>query len=244
MNRGFLYGDGFFETMFLIDGESPLMDHHLSRAKWAAEWLEMEWNASWTTDYFASEIKQLNKGHNVARIDFYRNGGGSYVPDSNAMACQISFKDHEVSNSLFPVTSNDFAELSINISKLRPVPVALYNEFRKPITPWSQFKSTSAMFYTKAGLFLKRQPDVEDLILLNESGNICEGLTSNVLIHYRGRWISPAYDQGAVEGVFLTHMQAHMPVERTVVSLDMITGADDILLSNGVRGIRKASLIR
>jgi branched-chain amino acid aminotransferase len=238
MNRGFRYGDGFFETIRVIDGELPLIEYHLSRAKLSARTMEMTWPDEWGVSFFLDQIKgKLSESNAVIRIDFWRSGDGTYLPESDEMEFDLTVRPFNQANSVFQLNSN----WQEQVSELTPVPIVVYEGVRKPVNPWSFIKSTSASFYVQAGLWLKKQ-EAQDLIILNEFGNICEGLTSNIILKLGDRLLTPSHDQGAIEGVFRSYLSAEFNVEFMPLAIDMLVKADEIWLTNAVHGIRRAVL--
>ena len=82
-NRSFRYGDGFFETMKMIDGKIMLESFHFERMFIAIETLLFEKPSFFTASYFREKIFALAKKNNhekAARIRlmFYRSDGGLY----------------------------------------------------------------------------------------------------------------------------------------------------------------------
>jgi len=244
LNRGFFYGDGFFETVFWGEGKLPLLDYHLARAQRTAQWLEMVWPKAWTSHFWKTEIERRNISQNpVIRMDFFRKGSGLYVPDSEEIEMSISFRIQKTTSTYFTEVNTTLEAFEARIQTMEYVPVSVYHEQQKPITAWSSFKSTSALFYVKAGLFLNKQKRAEDLILLNTDGNLCEGLSSNVLIKIGENWHSPAQNQGPIEGVFLAYLQSFLPIQRSAITIPMLEQAQEILFLNAIQGVRKIELI-
>ncbi len=242
MNRGLRYGDGFFETIRIKDRQIPLLDFHLTRARLSAKAMEMEWPNHWDATFLEDQILENNRSSDViARVDFWRAGQGTYSPEMNNIEFDVSYRAYQPVHSVFTLNG---AHWHNEVSALEPVQTVLYEIDRKPIWEWSFIKSTSAAFYVKAGIWLRKQEDANDLILLNTQGNICEGLTSNIILKIGNRFVSPSPDQGAVEGVYQSYLSSIIPLEYVPISVQMLRGADEIWLTNAVHGIRRAQLAR
>ena len=83
MNRGYLYGDGFFETIRIIDGQIPLINHHLERIEEAIEIYKF------IPTFYIDEafIYSLKSSENeLIRINFFRTGSGKYLAENNELA--------------------------------------------------------------------------------------------------------------------------------------------------------------
>lgn len=243
-NRGFLYGDGFFETIRLLGDEVPLLKWHLGRARESADIMEMNWPEDWTDDYIRDKILACDRGNdNVIRVDFFRKGGGTYVPENDDMEMSVSSRHISDENNLFLPGVVSRAEVNRQLSELQPVPVGFYFAEQKPVYSLSSVKSLSAAFYVKAGLYLRRQDRIKDLLLVNQMGNVCEALTSNVLIRDKGQWQTPANHQGPVKGVYLQFLRSFMDIRPSTITIEQLSQADEIYLVNAVRGFVKAVLM-
>ena len=244
MNRGFYFGDGFFETIRLLKGRPTLLDYHIQRAKNTARYFQMHWPESWNEDELTDLIRNGNrKNHEVVRVDFFRTGGGLYAPEEQSIDREFSFRALPGNTGLFSEQVCSLVEFEKGVNELPSIPAAVYTQETKPIQSWSAFKTSSALFYVQAGIHLTKLEGAEDLILLNDKNMVCEGLSSNLLIKYQGDWISPSLDQGGVEGVYLAHLQSFLPILRSPVSMEMLENASVVLLTNAVQGVRKVHLV-
>ena len=240
-NRGFLYGDGFFETMRVVNYTIPLWDFHIQRAKRTAAYLEMDW-----LNDAEIEALRLEIGYNIVsessilRLDFYRDGSGTYLPDQNNIITAFSFRLTDFSNASFSLSKQEF-DVALNL--LPSTITAIYSKLLKPCTIMSNYKSSSALWYVKAGLHLRTLANVQDLILLNEHNRVCEGLTSNVLIQKNKKWYGVAPEEGPVDGVYQRFLGSFLEVHYGTITVQQLRSADCILLTNAALGIRKVELI-
>ena len=83
-----------------------------------------------------------------------------------------------------------------------------------------------------------------DALFFNEDGWLLEGGRSNVFIKHQGRWLTPALDLDILNGVMrqavLADPQTHLgadSVEETRISRAMLAEAEEIRLSNALRGV-------
>ncbi|HVZ24825.1 MAG TPA: aminotransferase class IV, partial [Sediminibacterium sp.] len=87
-NRSFRYGDGFFETLKLVNGLLPLGDLHFERLFHSLEVMGFEKPAHFHRPYLEEQIKKVvtKNGHTrLARIrlTIFRGEGGLYDPVSD-----------------------------------------------------------------------------------------------------------------------------------------------------------------
>ncbi len=240
-NRGFLYGDGFFETMRVVNFTIPLWDLHMERAKRTAEYLEMDWLTGAEIEALRVQIGYgVVSESSILRVDFYRDGTGTYVPDQNNIKTSFDFRPAYFPNASFTLYKQEF-EAALNL--LPVTPAAIYSKVLKPCNTMSNCKTSSALWYVKAGLHLRSVPHIEDLILLNEHNRVCEGLTSNVLIQKNKKWYGVAQEEGPIEGVYQRFLSDLIEINFGTITTQQLRNADCILLTNAALGIRKVELV-
>lgn len=241
MNRGFLYGDGFFETMRIVENQIPLVSFHLARARKSAQLLQMDWPEA-LNETLLTKMAQQAPG-NIMRIDFFRAGAGQYQPESNALDYHISFRDFTDASNAFLTDVADFRNVDKRLAQLDSTPIAVYKDFYKPILPIYSIKTSSALFYVEAGLKLKREKEADDYLLLNHKLNIAEGLSSNILIKDQGKWLCAHPNDGGVQGVYQEFLKSVLDVNEVPLTEERIRQADAAYLVNSIRGFKKVHLI-
>ncbi|MCB9252634.1 MAG: aminotransferase class IV [Flavobacteriales bacterium] len=227
-NRAFLYGDGFFETFVLRNGENPFWDLHYKRILASALVLKMEINPLWNEKYFADLLKKESQKYPEkqlrVKIVFFRSSSGWYLPVKNEMSFEIF---------MFPCIEDLREELRTGI----------YHEALKPVHPWSNLKTTSSLFFVMAALYMKEE-NWEELIILNQYGRICEGLTSNLFIRKNDIYYTPPLTEGCVNGInrkSLIESQKFTIVEKVLEVEELKDG--EVFFSNSVRGFKKGKLL-
>ncbi len=240
-NRGFLYGDGFFETMRIINNDIPLWSLHLDRAKKAGALLQFTWPDASTFDSLKTEILQNQpKGNDIVRLDFFREGGGTYIPESCDVGLTYRYRPVPERSGSFVLNLEQVEQV---LSSRQPIRIGIYEEITKSANVLSGLKSTSALLFVKAGLYLKNQSDLDDVILLNDKGLICEALSSNILIKKANKWCGVAEQHGPVQGVYQRYIAKALSVEFTSIRLQDIAQANTIILTNAATGITVAELV-
>jgi para-aminobenzoate synthetase/4-amino-4-deoxychorismate lyase len=83
----------------------------------------------------------------------------------------------------------------------------------------------------------------DDMIFLNERGEVTEGAISNIFIRQAGRFLTPPLSSGALPGVFRRHLlETNTDAEECVLQLRDLESADAIFLCNSVRGLWQVKL--
>lgn len=119
---------------------------------------------------------------------------------------------------------------------LWPAPVDATN-------PLLQHKTTRRAFYDHAYAEARRQ-GCDDTIFVNESGYITEGAIHNIFVRHGIQWRTPMISAGLLPGVYRRHLlTTHPEIVEANVTPECLRTADEIWLTNAVRGIRKATLI-
>ena len=110
-------------------------------------------------------------------------------------------------------------------------------------SPLLQHKTTRRGLYDHAYTEAKRQ-GFADIIFINERGHITEGAIHNIFVRHGAQWRTPPTTAGLLPGVYRQHLLAtHSEIAEANLTPDCLRTADEIWLTNAVRGIRKATLV-
>lgn len=86
-------------------------------------------------------------------------------------------------------------------------------------------------------------PDCDELIFLNENGQLTEGSYHNLVLKLNGELVTPPLACGLLPGVLREELLAEGTVTERILSPEELNRADEIWLINSVRGWRRASII-
>jgi branched-chain amino acid aminotransferase len=233
MNRGFLYGDGFFETIRVTDGQIPLIFEHIERIEEAIEIYKLIPTFQIDETFIHSLKSSKNE---LIRINFFRTGGGKYLAENNELA--FDYSTEEYSKPFFlPIKLDLDAELkkSPKISgaiKLYPEP--------KPNVKWLTVKSLSSIYYVLAADFQKKQ-DIDYLFIQNQDGYVCEELISNLLIKKGDDLIIFPKNNGGINGVTQRYILSNygFQLKEENLKFDEVFNADAIYSLKGSTGISR-----
>ena len=121
-------------------------------------------------------------------------------------------------------------------------PIAISPQRIHSRDPWLRHKTTRRAFYDSA-LTDAQQQGLTDLLFLNEHGHLTEGAIHNLFVRHGNRWRTPPLSDGVLPGVFRRHLLDTQPnIEEAHLTVDDLQSADEIWLTNAVRGKRLASL--
>jgi len=237
-NRAFRYGDGVFESIRLMHGDILFFEKHLNRLRRSMELLGMKWKDDFDFHNLYLLIRHLDqvndlKGNGRLRLSVFRNEGGLYAPQIN----DVSF--------LIEAEAMEPKEYRLNDNPLR---VDVFTDMAKPKSKFSNIKSNNALIYVMAGLY-KEQNGLDDCILLNDEGKICEANSSNIFLVSKEDFYTPALSEGCIAGVMREQLiellnERGKKVVETSLSIDHVTRADEIFLANVSGGIRWVGAFR
>lgn len=115
-NRGLAYGDGFFTTMGVIDGQILWLDYHQQRLVSHAVALQLQLDSFSLLTVLKTHAKQLQQGMLkliVTRAEQEVRGYG-YTPNTGGSACEIWFKSSPMAITTarsLPLANNQFISL-------------------------------------------------------------------------------------------------------------------------------------
>src|SRR5690606_5685578 len=232
-NRAFRYGDGLFETMRWMDGDIRFLTHHLARLHEGMRMLQLEhtwdFDEAFVRGRAAALIHRngLDGQHVRVRLQVYRDGGGLYSPQQNKAAYVMS---------VTRLDPDDVTHRKIGLI------VDVYTEFRKPYSELSKLKTANALVYVMAGLYRKKK-GLDDVLILNQEGYICESLSSNVFFWYDKKLYTPAVSEGCIEGVMRKAvieiaLDNGLEVIEAQISPDIMQEADEIFHTNAIHGVQ------
>lgn len=232
-NRAFRYGDAIFETIRCIQQQALFIEDHYKRLLNAMAQLKMHCHTLPPIDLFKSQIASLiskNKIYGDARVrlTIFREDGGLYTPNSNNTNYLIEAS---------PLNTNHY---SLNTKGLL---IDIYDEDKKPKTRFCQFKSANSLLFVMAGLFKQKQK-LDDVLILNEEGQIIESLASNIYWIKNQVIYTPSRTSGCIEGVMRAQLMKILKNEGWQIQevagglLDDLLNADEVFLSNAIQGIQ------
>ncbi len=228
MNRAFQYGDGLFETIKLVNGMPCFLSLHLDRLKKGMDVLKMK--KSWTnltSDVFKLIDKNKFNGGGYIKILVFRNTGGKYAPTDNTASYVIYIMETEPQGFWW---------------NKKGMNVGLYEEVPKSINAFQSFKSLNCYPSILAGIY-KNETQLDECIILNDKGRICESISSNVFLVMDDVLLTPSLKEGCVEGVMRKIVLSVAKKNKIVVKSlsikkEALEASDEIFLTNVTHGIR------
>lgn len=230
-DRSYRYGDGLFESLVAFDGSMPMLPYHYERLRHSCDILLMKLPAHFNFDWLKDTLTILltkNAFTNARiRIQVSRASGGLYLPPSNQTEVLITCNS---------IPNNMFEWSSIN---------ATFSPYRVDMGVLSNLKTTSKIQYVMSALQAQKV-GAEECFMFNIKGTLADAVSSNVFIVKDDMIITPALTNGGVNGVLRRYVISVLENEYKVVQADVLMNdideADEIFLTNAVKGIQSVAV--
>ncbi|MBP7397112.1 MAG: aminotransferase class IV [Flavobacterium sp.] len=238
-NRGFLYGDGVFETLKIVGGKILFFEDHYFRLMAAMRIVRMEIPMNFTLEYLEEQVLSLVEKNKIeqsarARITVYRNNGGLYLPTNNTVSFLI--QTSAIENPVYSISEKEYE-------------VDLYKDFYIPKQLLSTLKTTNKMIHVTGSIYAKEN-DLDNCILLNDSKNVVEALQGNLFMRMGNTLITPPISEGCLNGIMRKQIlsfakkETNLEVVEQVISPFDLQKADELFVTNVIRGIQPITKYR
>lgn len=238
-NRAFLYGDGVFETLKIVNNTILFLEDHYFRLMASMRIVRMKIPNNFTLEYLEAQILNLAKAQNCensARVRFtvFRNDGGFYLPNTNSVSFQIQ---------VFPLENTFYSFSDANYE------VDLYKDFFISKQLLSTIKTTNKMINITGSIFAEEN-DLQNCILLNNDKNVVEALNGNLFMLLGTKLITPPISEGCLNGIMRKQiLQIAKKIESVEVIEEVISPfdlqkADELFITNVISGIQPITKYR
>jgi para-aminobenzoate synthetase/4-amino-4-deoxychorismate lyase len=122
----------------------------------------------------------------------------------------------------------------------RPVAVAIDSEPVDVSSPFLYHKTTRREIYEDRCL---RHPNAEDVLMVNERGELTESTIANVAIKLLGRWCTPPVDAGCLPGIYRHVLLEQGDLVERTIRLKELERCEGIVLLNSVQLWREAVVV-
>ncbi|WP_322405783.1 aminodeoxychorismate lyase [Idiomarina sp. PL1-037] len=219
IDRGLQFGDGHFTTMRVVQGVPLHVERHLSRLSEANTRLFINHPSF---DSLHQRIINACDGieNGVCKIIVTRGYGGR----------GYGFSDGS--------EANEYIQISDAPGNLKPVSlgVAELNLARQP-----KLAGLKTLNRLEQVLLSQecRASEYDDLLVCDSEGNVVEAIQGNVFWYKQGQWYTPDLSFSGVQGIMrqlIIDEGMLVPLRIGHFSLETLTDAEQIILSNSVRG--------
>lgn len=230
-NRSYLYGDGLFETIRIMNGRPINVLNHFNRLMDGAKALKMRVPTFYTADFFEEKIQDLATRSGITeggkcRVSIDRAIGGTYFPETNEVTYFIDVQPYDA----------NFFELNS-----KGLEVDIYMGIKKQKNFLSNYKTKNGLLYIMSAIEA-RERNLDDMLISNEKGGILESSNSNLFVVSNGVLYTPGLDEGCLAGtmrmqVINLALKNGIKVYECSILPQNLLAADEIFLTNAIRGI-------
>ena len=238
-NRSFLYGDGVFETLKVLNDQILFFEDHYFRLLASMRIIRMQIPMSFTLEYLEEQILTLVRKQGVqdsarVRLTVFRNDGGYYTPTDN----KVSFVIHT-------------SALSVKLYTARETPfeVDLYKDFIVPKQLLSTLKTNNKLIQITASIFAQEN-GLDTCLLINDDKNVIEAAYGNLFMLLNGQLITPPISEGCLNGIMrkqilklAKELDGIEVLEQPISPFDL-QKADELFITNVIVGIQSVTKYR
>ena len=238
-NRAFLYGDGVFETLKIVNNKILFLEDHYFRLMASLRIVRMQIPANFTMEFMESQVLNLVNNLKIqdsarVRMTFFRNEGGFYFPKTREVSYIIQASSLENKNYTF---------------NKNPYEVELYKDFFVSNQLLSTLKTNNKMIHVTGSIFAD-EIGYQNCILLNNEKNVVEALNGNLFMLMDNKLITPPISEGCLNGVLrkqvlaLAKKSENIEVLEAIISPFDLQKADELFVTNVISGIQPITKYR
>ena len=228
-NRGFFYGDGFFESIRFFNKKPFNFESHYQRIKTSLQLLSLDFNLD--KDSMVMNIQELLEKNNITnngyvKLVFFRESNGKYLSNSNK--CSILMIANQLEEDKFILN-----HIGLNVT--------WYNQEYKSKTSISNIKTLNALISVLAANFA-RDNNYNDAIIFNTDNVPIETTSSNLFIVKENIIYTSKLSEGCVSGSMRQLiMSFNQDIKEVILDKQSISCADEVFLSNamGIKWVKK-----
>ena len=228
-NRGFRYGDAFFETIRCYNGNPIFWEEHYFRIAGSFCVLKMDPPSEFEMDKLNLIIQDLLAKNKLklfssrVRITFFRSSGGYYYPNKNDVHFFIE-SEKIIQNKYILNESGLYA--------------TVYKENILSKNHLSNIKSNNRLINIMASIYAKDN-DFDDCFLMNFDKNIVESISGNIFILSEGILKTPPLCDGCVDGVMrrVILKEKSLNILEKSISISDLFNAEEVFITNVVAGV-------
>jgi len=229
-DRGFLYGDGVFETLRIYNGKPFLLDRHLGRLSHGlgSLFIGEKYSFSEYLEFTCKLIETNNVTDGVLRIQATRGPGKRGYSTTGNYNPTVLISLHEAP--------------SVDPKNPSPVKLASSIQILSDHDPFSTLKTTNKL----ANIVALREAEkagMDDALLTNQNGNITGASGSNVFWIKDGALFTPPVSSGCMSGItrgmiLELAVAMNLPATQQNITPTLLVGAESVFLTNSIREIR------
>lgn len=200
------------ETMLLtLDEGYTLLERHLDRMQSSAQYFQIPFDRTTTLIALNDHASRLGDEAYRVRLLLFRDGSTTIAETLLPKGSELTGMAYAVSEHTVD-SSDKFLFHKTTERKLFDGEWASYNE----------------------------QIGSDEVIFLNERGEVTEGSRTNIFVRIDGKFLTPALECGLLPGTFRAEILENGKAEEAVITMEDLARAEMVYLGNSVRGLMPA----
>jgi branched-chain amino acid aminotransferase len=230
-NRGFRYGDGLFETLFVRPGGIRLSSYHFDRLVGGMRLLDMDVPHGFV-EKLAGEVFALCEANGAfvsgaarVRLAVFRGESSFTGP--------VDRQPNYIIQSWPLAIGGDSDETGLALG--------LFPDGRKACDVLANLKSSNYLLYILAAQYARKQ-GMDDCLVLNSRERLADATIASLFYVRDSVFYTPPLSEGVVDGVMRRHLLESLPgagynVVEQPVNVPDLMDADEVFLTNAIRGV-------
>ena len=218
--RAINYGDGFFESIKIINSIPINLSLHLNRIRHSLNVLHM--TNKYISEDIVCHIKDLIKSNQILygslKINISRSGNGKYLPNNFTSNILITTKK------------------GLSYKQNNSISICLFSDEYKSRGLLSSLKSSNSLIYILGTIYAESK-GFENALILNDNNNVIEATNSNIFIVKNNKISTPPIKDGCVDGVMRKWITNNENIHIKSVSINEIYDSEEIFICNTISGI-------
>lgn len=216
--------DGFFESIRVQGRSAFLLGYHQKRVDANLTKCGLAAKHTFSLSKYLEKISTDFDHEKEYKVRMY------FLQSKNNQQLYTTFHVEELRNHGF-------------VSYKNGLRAGIYSKERKIGNTEANVKSIHRSLYENAQQYA-RGKKIDEAILLNDEGRICESAISNIFIFKDNNAYTNPLSENCVNGVMRSYLLAHLGDKMNIklqvepISLEMLQTSDEIWLTNAVSGIR------
>ncbi len=233
-DRGFLYGDGIFETLRSYNGEPFKLNEHIERLRNSSSKLMIDFE--YTNSEISKNIELLAEKNNIQnayiRITLSRGVGGSGLGIS------------DIHKPTLLIQAKPFTPYKEELYD-KGVTLVVSKSRRSTSCPISCHKTTNLL----KSIMLKEEAKTKsanEVVILNTDGFVAECVVSNIFIVNDGGVITPSLDTNILPGITRRTVldicdNSSIPASEERFTKETLVKSDEVFITNSLMEIMPVS---
>ena len=221
-DRGFNYGDGFFTTAKILDGEVEHWPLHRQRLSECSERLlfgELDFPALERT--ISTTVSEQPTGILKIVVTRGEGGRGYGLPEQPKLKILLSLLP-------FPAGYPELPKRGITLG-VSPIKLA-----SQPL--FAGLKTLNRLEQVMIKQAMQQQP-YDDVVVCDYNGYVIETSAANIFAIKGGRIVSPQLQNCGIKGVYLQSLCAKLPIEFIDITLEQLQRMDAVFMCNSLMGV-------